>query len=389
MADKIQNASRLPKRYFGMHFYDGIVAYPEKNERVYLNEQTLVEMDPTFEGRPVYVGHVEDVDLTNIQRDADGYVVKSFVNVADGKHWVEFLVVSDRGHDAINRGWRLSNAYEVDSYGAGGKWNAIEYQREITKGHYNHLAIVSEPRYDESIVLNPTQFAEYNESLMSKRRQYQNSDTGSDKKDRMASIFKLFKKTSLDESQTKEFEAAVVSLPDGKDVTIGELVANALKKNAEPEPSKEAEKPAEAKESKEEKPPGSTEGKPHEAPEMANMDHHVMVNDKPSKLSDVMKEYDCMRNTMSMLAKYHAENSAKEDGGEKDAKAAQAADKTARNADKDGGQKEADAQLAEADKTRKNNFSKLADADKNPPVQVTNVSMLSAIDRGKSRYGSR
>ena len=111
MDKKIKNASQLPKRFFGMHFSEGCAEYresPTKSYKIFIDEKTIRNMNPTFEGRPVYVDHVDDVDLKNIQ-NADGYVVKSFYNKADGKHWVEFMAVSDRAHEAIRNGWKLSN----------------------------------------------------------------------------------------------------------------------------------------------------------------------------------------------------------------------------------------------------------------------------------------
>lgn len=385
----VKNARQLPTLYFGLHFVDGLAEYREPGQdphRVYLNEKTLSEMDPTFQGCPVYVGHVEDVDLTKLS-ECDGYVVRSFRNDIDGKHWVEFLVVSDKGHDAIKRGWKLSNAYVAESFGPGGTWNGIDYQREITKGKFEHLAIVPDPRYAESIVLDFRQFKEYNDNLKLAQMKIQNSTTPAKKEtSKMSGLLKFFKKTAVDEAAAAEFEAAIVTLPSGQDMTVADLIKNAgpasvAEKQLRPET---ATKP----ESTEAKPEIADKPKAHN--EMANMDHHVMVNGESKPLHEVMKHYETMHNTFTALASHHSKmaNTEELDGGEKDAEKAQPADLT-ENADEDGGEKEAALQLKTADKTRnsKENFEKLATAHESAP-RHNPVSQLTAAERGRARYGS-
>lgn len=166
--------------YYGMHFYPGLAEYREPGEdpyRVYLNEDTLRKMDPTFAGRPIFVEHVDEVDqsLSELRKEADGWVIESFYNSSDGKHWVKFIVVSDRAERAIKNGFRLSNAYVPKSFGQGGIWNGIEYSKEITDGEFEHLAIVSNPRYDESEIKTPEQFKKYNEDNTVELRRIANS----------------------------------------------------------------------------------------------------------------------------------------------------------------------------------------------------------------------
>src|SRR5690348_6764085 len=135
------------QRFFGMHFYPGVAEYQEPDKepyRVFLNEETIRRMDPTFEGRPVYVMHVDGVEqsLDKLRGEVDGWVVRSFYNAADGKHWCEFIVVSEKGLRAIKQGMRLSNAYMPTKSAAGGLWNGVSYAKEIVDGEYEHLAIV-------------------------------------------------------------------------------------------------------------------------------------------------------------------------------------------------------------------------------------------------------
>lgn len=201
---KIFDLSRIANTkgsiFYGMHFYSGLAEYKEPNgssERVYLNEDTIRSMDPTFAGRPVFVDHVEGVDsnIDNVKKEADGWVIESFFNTADGKHWVKFIVVSERGEMAIRSGMRLSNAYQPLSSKPGGLWNGITYQREITSGEYEHLAIVKCPRYDESVVMSPEEFKQYNESQIQELKKLSNSQ---DKENKMG--FNFFKRAKVENS---------------------------------------------------------------------------------------------------------------------------------------------------------------------------------------------
>ena len=96
------------KVYYGMHFYPGVAQYDnaEGSFRVFVNEDTIRKMNPSFAGRPVFVEHVDTVEenLNELRNDADGWVIESFFNQADGKTWVKFLMVSDRGITAIEQG---------------------------------------------------------------------------------------------------------------------------------------------------------------------------------------------------------------------------------------------------------------------------------------------
>lgn len=410
---KIQNAKQKPAILYGLHFCPGVAEYREADKppyRIFLNEQTLRDMDQSFPGCPIYVQHVDEVNLATIQQDADGYVTESFYNAADGKHWVKMVIVSDRGHQAVQNGWKLSNAYTAESFGPGGFWNGVEYQREITKGKFEHLAIVNDPRYAESIILTPAQFKQYNEDLRMNLQRVANSsnivkETSFDSKVTMKQkIFSLFKKTEV---ETKDFEDALVSLPNGKDITVKDLIANAVQ-NAEESKEEKIEKHAEHKASEDKDGMKESEeehekhgDKPEEkgaAPQMANMDHHVMVGNESHPLHHIMKNYHEMRNMYDALAAHHAEKMknlahSELDGGECDADAAQKADLTKRNADEDGGEQEAVKQLEESDKTKRNsiqNFEKLADAESRSREEVImNIDQLSQLQRGQNRYGSK
>ena len=172
---KIKNASQYPKRFYGLHFAEGCAEYktaPDKSFMIFIGENAIKNMDATFEGKPVFVGHRDEVTPEMIP---DGHVIKSFFNKADGKTWVEFIVTSDEGLEAISKGWELSNAYKIVRSGAGGRWHGIDYGQEVVEGEYEHLAIVPDPRYEESIVLSPEEFKTYNEQKEAELKKLQNS----------------------------------------------------------------------------------------------------------------------------------------------------------------------------------------------------------------------
>jgi len=266
---KIENAKTLPKVYYGLHMVEGVAEYKEQQVnngepyRILVLEDTIKQMDKSFAGRPVYVRHVDDVNLDKLQEEAAGYVVKSFYNPTDGKHWAEFIVVSDEGHRAIEQGWKLSNAYIPKSFTGGGLWHGVEYLKEVKEGEYEHLALVPNPRYEESIILTPEQFKEYNQQKEIDLNKLSNSKTKEKK-----SMFSFFKKTTVENSA--EFDTMSVVLPkSGVEKTISQII----NEHDEHEMHKKEDHP------------------------MANMDHHVKINGKMMKLHDAMKHYQelCMK----------------------------------------------------------------------------------------------
>ena len=197
-----------------MHFVPGVAEYGEPGKdafRIFINEDTIRKMNPSFAGRPIFVEHVDEVDpnLSDLRKEADGWVVDSFYNAADGKTWAKFIVVSEIGLSAIRRGWKLSNAYVPKSFGDGGLWNGVSYQKEVTSAEFEHLAIVSNPRYEESVIMSPDQFKAYNEEKTTELKKFANSKKGETKMG-----FSIFKKQKVENSL--DLEGLVVELPKSK-----------------------------------------------------------------------------------------------------------------------------------------------------------------------------
>jgi len=198
----LQNSEGKGTIWYGMHFYPGVAEYQDpagEAYRVFLNEDTIRSMDPTFAGRPIFVEHVDGVEanVDELRKEAEGWVIESFFNAADGKHWVKFISVTERADRAIKSGLRLSNAYAPTKYSQGGLWNGVTYSKEITGGEYEHLAIVKHPRYEESVIMTPEEFKAYNERCVEGLKRLANSNEPKGEK-KMA--FKLFKKTKVENS---------------------------------------------------------------------------------------------------------------------------------------------------------------------------------------------
>lgn len=215
---KISNAKSLPERYYGLHFAEGVAHYPEHKATIYIGPKVAKEMDSTFSGKPVFVKHVDNYSLENIVSEADGWVVRSFYNKNDGKHWCEFLAVSDEAKDKIKNGWVLSNSYLIKQSGAGGLWHDVPYDQEVLQGEYDHMAIVPDPRYGESVVLTPEQFKNYNEEKEQELLKIANSKGD-------AEMLQLFKKKVEKLDNSKELLECSVVLPKSKvEKTIQQII---------------------------------------------------------------------------------------------------------------------------------------------------------------------
>lgn len=235
VARKLSNAKQMPKVYYAKHIEKGVVNYHDQG-MYYVDNEALNKMDKTFAGKPVYVSHNE-VDLDNLQEKADGYVSESFYNSLDGWHWCKFIAVSDEAHEVINKGWSVSNAYYPIELGGSGVCHDIKYDKQIIDGEYEHLALVSNPRYENAIILTEEEYKDYNKKLVDK---LQNSKS----KEGVNFIMKFFK--TKKEEIKESLENAIVEI-DGKEVELSELISihNAKeeeKKLAEEEKEKEKEK---------------------------------------------------------------------------------------------------------------------------------------------------
>ena len=342
----LKNQSGLkPQVFYCRHMEVGVAGYEE--ETILVGLDAIKKMMPTFNGCPIYVYHVDNIDYENIRHEADGYVTDCFYNEKDGWIWAKFIAVTPEAARAIADGWSVSNAYIPKEWGAGGTWHNVDYNREITDGEFTHLAIVPNPRYEDAKIFTPEQYKTYQEELTNQLKQLHNSKNGEKK------MFKLFKDTR--EEVTSIDEDTMVELEDGVSVKFSEM-KNAVLKNAEDEKEKE-------NEAEEEK---------------MNMDSVVEVGDEKMPLKELVNKYKnmCKKNN-------EAEEDEKANESEEDEKA---------------NESEEDEKENEAEEEKKNALEtaekaageKHFDELKNAHTASKTVVELSTnkLARGIQRYGS-
>jgi len=292
-------------------------------------------------------------------------VIESKYNPADGKNWVKFIVITDRAKEAIRMGWKLSNAYIPKGFAGGGLWHGVEYAKEVTSGEYEHLAIVRNPRYEESMILTPEAFKAYNGEKELEIARLSNS------KEKQEMGLKLFKRAKVENAL--DFEGVMVELPKSKkEVSLVEAVELADKIT-------------------------NMHG-------YASGDHMVKVGNDEMSVNDLVKKHMEACNAMDEMKKAKEEeglkNDEEEEGtiaeGEKDV-GSRGGDKSLTNeededkedAEKEKLKNEADAKKAEirAKNEKLKNAARrgLGSEEEESPTIETGIDQ---VNRGKSRYGS-
>ena len=373
---KIENTGG--KIMYGMHFYPGLAQYSEPNKepfKIFLNEDTLRKMDSSFAGKPIFVEHVSEVDsnLDELRKDADGWVVESFFNSVDGKHWVKMIVVSDKAERAIKNGFRLSNAYIPRLNGKAGQWNGIDYQNEVVDGEYEHLAIVNNPRYDESVIMTPEEFKMYNENLQIELKRIANSKP--QEKESMMSKLKFWNKQPVEKSI--DVENLSVTLPkSGKEFSIFQIV-NAMDEMEMKKKDEEEKMENKKKMNKEEE--TDTDLKPEKVSldvegDLHNEDEEEMAEEEEKK-KEVKNKKIKMKNKEEKEMDDCMSNDEQEDE-EKMEKEKEMKNKKMKN---------------ELEAKKKDNFDSIKNAPSLAEINKINNNYASSFDkltRGKARYGS-
>lgn len=227
----MKKISDFPKRYYGLHFSPGVVEYPGLGKRVFISPEVSKEMDPSFSGKPLFVQHRDDYEVETLPAESDGVVVKSFYNMYDGNHWVEFLTISDEADQKIKEGWLLSNSYKAQVDNVGGESKNVSYDHAVSSAIYHHMALVKKPRYENSVIYSPEEFKAYNDKLKAQLEHLQNS------KEEDSIMF--FKKTKAENSDALKDMSVV--LPKSKvEKTVMQLINEADETEASKSESKKA-----------------------------------------------------------------------------------------------------------------------------------------------------
>jgi len=130
----------------------GIISYADmQNGGIeLLRKETIDKCLQTAVGNPLTIGHV-DISQVNRTEVENGIVESVSYDPKDGWYYCEGTVDTDSAKLKMRAGLRPSCAYEVTSFGPGGVYHGIRYEREITGLKFQHLAIVEKPRYEGAV----------------------------------------------------------------------------------------------------------------------------------------------------------------------------------------------------------------------------------------------
>ena len=225
-----QNAKVPAQIYYARHMQQGVAKYD--SEMILVTEDAIKQMMPSFNGKPVYVFHVDEIDLEN----AHGYVTETFYNELDGWVWSKIILTDEVALEAVNKGWAVSNAYIPTEYSRGGTHHNVEYDRKILNGDYTHLAIVPNPRYEDACIMSPDDYKAYCMSKKAQLDELKNSKNVNPKKGNLM-FFKMKKEevSSIDEDTMVEIKNDDGTVTEVSVFEMRDALLNAKKNEAEEE----------------------------------------------------------------------------------------------------------------------------------------------------------
>lgn len=339
---ELNNARDFPKTYYARHMEPGLCGY--EKEKILVDTDAMKNMAPSFQGKPVYVGH-QKVDVEKLQEQADGYVTECFYNELDGWLWAKMIVVSDKGNNAVAQGWSVSNAYVPSEFAAGGEHHAVDFDRKIVNAIFTHLAIVPDPRYEGAKIFTPDEYKAYCVAKKTQLDELKNS------KGAKRMFKKLFKTESKEVTNAADIDdSTMVELQNGKSVSLKEMI----------EAVNAAEEVKNAKAKKNEKDEDDKEEK-----EKLNADTEVDVGGQKMPLGHLMNKY---MNVQKQNAADEEEKKKKEDEEKKNAE---------------------DKKKEEEEKANAKTFEEMKNAKNKTSAFVQVDTSLDKVARGQERYGSK
>jgi len=335
------NANQFPKFYYAKHMHEGVCGY--NAETIFINTDTIKKMMPSFDGKPIYVQHDErsqEERLATLAETAQGFVTETFYNEMDGWVWSKIMITDDAAHEAIEKGWAVSNAYIPTEFKGGGERFNVPYDREFTDGVFTHLAIVNNPRYEEAKIFTPDQFKAYQDGKRQQLNELKNSKPSEEKK----GTFMKFFKNKKEEVSTVDADS-LVELTNEKgetvEIPVQEMINAVL-----------------ASQKKEQV---------------------VTVGDKEMPLSELVNSYQ----KLNAKAKKNADDEKKKDCENADEDDAETLEKENEDEDKK--------EESEKDnsKDKKDHFEEMKNATKTKVTPLAIQTTMSKVQRGASMYGSK
>lgn len=217
----------------------GLCAYPD--EVILLGQDVLAKMATTAHGIPVVIEHPE-VPITEESVKQIPIVgrVSAMDYVAASDEWyVDFVVDTKEAIDLLKSDYGVSTAWYGELYGPGGTLNNVPYDKELMGATYEHLAIVSKPRYEMAtnpIFLN-SKTEPCNMNMKPANIDTKQSTTPTGSKPMKFSLWR----NKRDEIKVNEGDDVMVNM-DGKDMKLCDMVDEYKKSKSPKEEPKKASK---------------------------------------------------------------------------------------------------------------------------------------------------
>lgn len=245
------NATTWARKFNARLLEPGLVSYEDQGcGKALLRKETIDRCIESFVGRPVVckvnakgVLVHEKTSPENMKTVGHGYITEVYYNAADGWYYGRGVVDTDEAARAISKSGFGSVGYRVNDAGPGGSWHNIGYEEEILEFSGEHLAIVSNPRYEEATIrLNSKTKTHMNVFKWIKKASRENA--GGDDAAKQAAAAKLAAdKAAADAAAKLQRENAAapeeisgeteLELEGGAKVTIAQLVEAYNAKGAE------------------------------------------------------------------------------------------------------------------------------------------------------------
>jgi len=229
-----KNVRSFPKFYYAKHMINGLCGY--EDETVLIDSDTMRRMARSMNGKPVYnYAHDERTNaerLTDLKETACGYVADTFIG-DDGWLWSKLMIIDDEAHDNIATGlYSVSNAYIPTATERGGMHLNLPFDRQITNAEFTHIALVTNPRYEQAVIMTEERYAEYTET---RRKELLNSLPTKEKPKMSLKFFKT-RKEEVSQVDAETSIELTNSKGDVVTVTVEEMI-NAVTKASAPTPA--------------------------------------------------------------------------------------------------------------------------------------------------------
>lgn len=146
------------KRFRCWFMTPGIVDYTDVDGgKELIRKPAIDESLNSLVGCPLTIGHVP-TSLTNFEDVSNGTIDKVGYDAEKGWHFCEGTIDTDQARLKIEAGWGVSVGTRVRraDYAGPGYWLNNQYDREITKFKFHHLALVEpgkKPRFEDAEIV--------------------------------------------------------------------------------------------------------------------------------------------------------------------------------------------------------------------------------------------